>query len=97
MAGAPEGNTNRATQYRIKRTLESMWEKHKGSTGVDLLEKACEAQLLKAAEGDLASFREVADRLDGKPTQATELSGPDGEPLKSSLTVEFVGTVPGQT
>jgi hypothetical protein len=72
MAGAPEGNTNRATQYRIKRTLEAMWEKHKGSAGVDLLEKACEAQLLKAAEGDLASFREVADRLDGKPSQTID-------------------------
>lgn len=82
MAGAPPGNTNRATQYRIKRTLEAVWEKHKGATGVDLLERACEAQLLKAAEGDLQSFKEVSDRLDGKAAQALDIGNKDGEPFQ---------------
>lgn len=35
--------------------------------------------------------RKYGDRI------AQEMSGPDGQPLQTSLTVEFVGTVPPQT
>ncbi len=35
--------------------------------------------------------RKYGDRI------AQEMSGPDGQPLQTSLTVEFVGTVPQQT
>jgi hypothetical protein len=84
MAGAPEGNTNRATQYRIKRTLEKLIDeassKHEGLTR---LEAACRAQLEKAEEGDTPAFREIADRLDGKATQQTEISGPGGLPMQT--------------
>lgn len=31
-----------------------------------------------AADGDAQAFKEIGDRLDGKPKQATEVSGPDG-------------------
>lgn len=31
-----------------------------------------------AVEGDVQAIREVADRIDGKPTQALEHGGPDG-------------------
>lgn len=31
-----------------------------------------------AAEGDTSAFKEIGDRLDGRPKQATEVSGPDG-------------------
>lgn len=36
--------------------------------------KVCEA----AADGDSQAFKEIGDRLDGRPKQATEVSGPDG-------------------
>ena len=29
----------------------------------------------KATEGDVAAIKEIADRLDGKPAQPTEMSG----------------------
>lgn len=84
MAGAPEGNTNRATQYRIKRTLEKLVDeassKHEGMTR---LEAACKAQLEKAEDGDTQAFKEIADRLDGKPKQQIEASGPDGGPMET--------------
>jgi hypothetical protein len=39
------------------------------------LRAAAEALLQSAADGDLPSIRELADRLDGKPGQAIEHTG----------------------
>jgi hypothetical protein len=33
-------------------------------------------------EGDLASFKELGDRLEGKAAQSVEMSGPSGEPIQ---------------
>lgn len=91
MAGAPEGNTNRATQYRIKRTLEKLIDeassKHEGLTR---LEAACRAQLDKAEEGDTSAFKEIADRLDGKATQPLDIGNKDGEEFKTVRRIELV-------
>jgi hypothetical protein len=38
------------------------------------LRKACEAVLDKAVEGDIQAFNAFADRIDGKPIQATEMT-----------------------
>jgi len=46
--------------------------------------------LLKSAiSGDIQAIKEVGDRLDGKPKQATEVSGPDGESIPIALNVRF--------
>lgn len=42
------------------------------------LEAIVEALVTKAATGDMAAIKEVADRLDGKSVQASTISGPDG-------------------
>jgi hypothetical protein len=47
--------------------------------------RVCEA----AAEGDAQAFKEIGDRLDGKPKQQTEVSGPDGDPLPLSISIGF--------
>jgi hypothetical protein len=89
--GAPEGNQNRANQYRIKRTFESLLEEASSKReGLTRLEAMCKAQLEKAEEGDTQAFREVADRVDGKPKQQTELSGPDGSAIPMRTVVNFV-------
>jgi hypothetical protein len=81
--GAPEGNTNRATQYRIKRTFEKLFEEASSKReGMTRLEAACRAQIEKAEEGDLAAFKEVADRTEGKAPQSVELSGVEGGPIE---------------
>lgn len=75
-----EGNTNRATQYRIKRTLEKLIDEASSRhAGLTRLEAACRAQLEKAEEGDTQAFKEVADRLDGKASQT--LAGDPDRPL----------------
>jgi hypothetical protein len=47
-------------------------------------------KLVKAAEnGDAWAVKEIMDRMDGKPVQATEISGVDGNPMELKL-IEFV-------
>ncbi len=78
--GAPVGNSNRATQYRIKRTLEAVLERRSKADGKAALEAACEKLISNAESGDLQSFKELADRLEGKPKQI--VAGDDDAPLQ---------------
>lgn len=39
----------------------------------------------------LAAFREFIDRVDGKPRQKTEVSGPDGEPITVGAAANLAG------
>jgi len=47
-----------------------------------------------AADGDAQAFKEIGDRLDGKPKQQTEVSGPDGGAIPTRLVVETVVVKP---
>lgn len=47
--------------------------------------KVCEA----AAEGDAQAFKEIGDRLDGRPKTTSEVSGPDGGDIPVSLKVTW--------
>ena len=41
-------------------------------------------------DGDISFFKEFGDRLDGKPKQQTEITGPDGSAVLSGVTVKMV-------
>ena len=88
--GAPVGNTNRATQYRIKRALESVLERRSKSEGKDALEAACEKLISNAESGDLQSFKELADRLDGKPAQSVAVGNEPGQQFITRIVREIV-------
>jgi len=53
------------------------------SEGVDLkkLRQIARAHIEKAASGDMQAIKDLADRLDGRPAQVLEHSGPDSEPI----------------
>ena len=53
------------------------------SEGVDLkkLRQIARAHIEKAASGDMQAIKELADRLDGRPAQIIEHSGPDSNPI----------------
>jgi|SRR5215467_5021182 len=57
----------------------------KGRTYAQLL---AQAQFDAAIKGKTDAAREIADRIEGKPTQA--ISGPDSSPLAFDITVNFV-------
>lgn len=81
--GAPVGNANRATQYRIKHALETCLDKRSKVEGRDALEAACEA-LIERSFSSLPDFKELADRLDGKPHQTVATQ------VDATVTVEVV-------
>lgn len=92
--GAPIGNANRATQYRLQREIEEALKGESKSEALEELRLIIKAQVNKAKEGDTQAFKEIMDRWAGKAVAITELSGPDGEAIPAKLTVEFVGNNP---
>ncbi len=46
--------------------------------------------IAKAADGDLASFKEVSDRLDGRPATSLTVSGDEDNPLRTITRIERV-------
>lgn len=50
-----------------------------------IAERVCEA----AADGDPQAFKEIGDRLDGRPKQVAEHSGPDGGAIPHSLKIQW--------
>ena len=61
------------------------------AAGEDLkkLREIARAHIEKAAAGDMQAIKELADRLDGRPAQILEHSGPDSEPI-SRIVQEIV-------
>lgn len=79
--GAPIGNTNRATQYRLQKEIETALKGESASEALEELRLILRAQVTKAKEGDTQAFKELMDRWAGKAVATTELSGPDGSPV----------------
>jgi len=57
------------------------------------LREAAEQMLTRAAEGDLVALEFLVDRLDGKPVQATEHSGPGGTVIQLVLSQSDAGII----
>ena len=51
-------------------------------TGIKKLRRMAEAVIDRAIGGDITAAKEVGDRLEGKPSQALEHSGPDGDTIQ---------------
>lgn len=77
--GAPVGNLNAAKSKRWYETLDRAIKQDEGQR----LRQAAEKLLDLAASGEQWAVKELGDRLDGKPTQQTELSGPDGGAIET--------------
>ena len=45
------------------------------------LREIARVHIEKAAAGDMQAIKDLADRLDGRPAQVLEHSGPDSEPI----------------
>ncbi len=94
--GAPLGNQNavkgKAWAEAVKRAIRGKY----GKEWEESLAELAKALVDAAAAGDMQALKEVGDRIDGKPRQQIEQMGEDGGPIKTSMTVEFVGPVPGE-
>lgn len=84
--GAPVGNNNAAKAKvvadAIRKALAAEdWRRLRAGA-----EKVADAY----ASGEPWAVQFVADRMDGKAVQQTEISGPEGGAIEQSLTVQFV-------
>lgn len=59
-------------------------------TATEELDELAEKFLVAVENGDIAAFRELADRLDGKAAQAVQLSGDENNPLVHKIVREIV-------
>jgi hypothetical protein len=75
--GAPAGNINALKDKRWYEALDRAIKQDEGKR----LRAAAEKLLDLAADGEAWAVKELGDRLDGKPKQQTEISGPDGGPV----------------
>jgi hypothetical protein len=82
--GAPLGNKNNTKNKLWDDALRRAITQDDGKR----LRRAAETLLDKAAEGEAWAVRELADRLDGKATQA--IANEDGSPLLSGIAVTLV-------
>jgi hypothetical protein len=92
MAAAPGNQYARKSkdwENALRRAL-AQYETDKVPSGMALA-KIAEKVVERALDGDQKAVEEIANRLDGKPTQATELSGPDG----GTINVAGLGPVYG--
>ena len=67
--GGPVGN-----QFAVKKKLWSDALRHQALRDPKRLSKIADKLLDMAADGDIAAIRELGDRLEGRPVQATELN-----------------------
>lgn len=87
----PGQSGNPGGRPKEKRLTEALRRKLAEPTADGRLyaEALAECLISLALDGDISAIREIADRTDGKPTQAMELSGPDGGGIPSVLVVDL--------
>lgn len=70
--GAPKGNNNRTKNQPWADALRRAALRAIDKGDYKALDKAAEALLAKAADGDVSACKELGDRLDGKAIQPVE-------------------------
>jgi hypothetical protein len=53
------------------------------------LDRIIENLFINAEAGDLQATKEILDRVDGKAVAIQEISGPDGNPIETTASVDF--------
>lgn len=88
--GAPVGNQNAAKSRLFEQAfIRAIKQRDLKEGDGETLRKIADKLIDLALEGNVPSFKEMRDTVDGKPVQALEHSGPDGGPVEQSLIVKF--------
>lgn len=77
--GRPKGTQNFATKWR--KFIEKVAEET-GKTPEEIDKEMYTVALEKAMSGDYQFYRDIQDRVFGKPVSKNEVSGPDGGPIE---------------
>jgi hypothetical protein len=91
--GAPLGNQNAVKAKRWQQAIDRALEKKSKAAGIEELDRLAEKFLdcVDAGAKDyMPGFSALGDRLDGKPKQQIEASGPDGGAIVTKIVREVV-------
>jgi len=80
--GAPLGNQNAAKAKKWAAAVERALCKRSGKELAEALDDLADKFITAVENGDINGYRELADRLDGKPAQQLQLQGDADAPLK---------------
>ncbi len=90
--GAPIGNQNAAKAKRWAAAIDRALDRRAQQRGLRDAQEALDelaTKFLDAVEaGDISAFRELGDRLEGKPAQA--ITGDGGGPIETVSRIELV-------
>ena len=82
--GAPIGNNNAAKAKKWTAAIERALERRAKvsmRTMQEELDDLAEKFLKAVEEGDIAAWKELGDRMEGKPAQSVAVTGEDGGPV----------------
>jgi len=88
--GAPEGNKNAANGMECRQALKRALAHKSKKTYRDGLDMVMNEYVEAACDGESWAIRDMIDRLDGKPAQSMQLSGPDGSAMEMKWSVEVI-------
>lgn len=85
--GAPEGNTNAAKGARWRAAIDRALERRSKSEGIQELDRLADKFLDEVEAQGINGYKELADRLDGKPHQT--IGGQDGAAIPLGIDVTY--------
>ena len=88
--GGQPGNQNAAKGRRWQAAIDRALDRRSKADGIAELDRLADKFLDEVEAQGITGFKEFGDRMDGKPAQALEHSGPDGQPLPNSINVNIV-------
>ena len=88
--GAPLGNQNAAKAKKWTAAIERALAKRSGKEFAEALDDLAEKFIAAVEAGDIAGFRELGDRLDGKPAQQLVHAGDPDNPVRLEKVVREV-------
>lgn len=80
---APEGNQNAVKAKRWQQAIDRALAKKSKVAGIEELDRLAEKFLEEVEAEGLDGYKELADRIDGKATQA--VTGADGGPIQVEI------------
>ena len=89
--GAPLGNQNYLKGRRWRDAIDRALAKRTTKAGgIEALDDLAEKLLALADQSDIQALKEIADRLDGKPSQAIDLGSDPDRPVVQKVIREIV-------
>ena len=80
-SGGQPGNQNALKAKRWYQAIDRALEKRSKAEGIEELDRLAEKFLDEVEASGMTGFKELGDRLDGKPPQTTTLTGDSDHPL----------------